>query len=77
MRKWIFSPEKLEIHDFLANDDITFYYHLLKWKEESFEPLKTLSKMFIDRNLLLKYFNVSRSGWSKGNGFSKDKCHTL
>ena len=52
MRKWIFTPKNLDINDFLANDDIIFYYHLLKWKDESFEPLKTLSGMFIHRNLL-------------------------
>ena len=34
------------------SDDITFYYHLIRWKDESFEPLSTLCKMFIDRNLL-------------------------
>ena len=52
MRRWIFSPNQLEIKDFLANDDIVFYFHLMKWKDESFEPLETLCKMFIDRNLL-------------------------
>ncbi len=52
MSRWIFSPENLEFKDFLANDDIVFNYHLIKWKNESFEPLKTLCKMFIDRNLL-------------------------
>ena len=52
MRRWIFTPKNLEIKDFLAIDDIVFYFHLMKWKEESFEPLKTLCRMFIDRNLL-------------------------
>ena len=56
--KWIFTPKNLEIEDFLANDDIVFYYHLMKWKDESFEPLETLCKMFIDRNLL-KASNIS------------------
>ena len=50
--KWIFSPAKLDFNDFIKNDDITFYYHLIKWKDESFEPLSTLCKMFIDRDLL-------------------------
>ena len=50
--KWIFEPKNLDIHDFLNNDDVIFYYHLLKWKEESFEPLSTLCSMFTDRNLL-------------------------
>ena len=52
MRKWIFTPNQLNFEDFLANDDITFYYHLMKWKDQSFEPLKTLCSMFINRNLL-------------------------
>ena len=34
------------------NDDVTFYYHLIRWKDEAFEPLSTLCKMFIDRDLL-------------------------
>ena len=52
MRKWIFTPKNLDIHNFLANDDIIFYYHLIRWKDESFEPIKTLCEMFIDRKLL-------------------------
>ena len=50
--QWIFSPNKLDFDDFIKNDDITFYYHLIRWKDESLEPLSTLCKMFIDRNLL-------------------------
>jgi len=50
--KWIFSPQNLDFDDFIKNDDITFYYHLIRWKDESFEPLSTLCKMFIDRDLL-------------------------
>ena len=50
--KWIFSPKNLNFDDFIKNDDITFYYHLTRWKDESFEPLSTLCKMFIDRDLL-------------------------
>ena len=50
--KWIFSPAKIDFDDFLKNDDITFYYHLIRWKDDSFEPLSTLCKMFIDRELL-------------------------
>ena len=52
MRKWIFTPSQLEIKDFLTNDDIVLYFHLMKWKDESFEPLNTLCTMFIDRKLL-------------------------
>ena len=50
--KWIFSPEKVDFEDFIRIDDVTFYYHLIRWKDESFEPLSTLCKMFIDRDLL-------------------------
>ena len=50
--KWIFAPEMIDFDDFIRNDDITFYYHLARWKDESFEPLSTLCKMFIDRDLL-------------------------
>ena len=50
--KWIFSPKNLEFDDFIKNDDVTFYYHLIRWKDESFEPLSTLCKMFINRDLL-------------------------
>ena len=50
--KWIFCPSKVDFDDFIRNDDVTFYYHLIRWKDESFDPLSTLCKMFIDRNLL-------------------------
>ncbi len=52
LHNWIFSKKNLDIDDFIKNDDITFYYHLIRWKDEAFEPLSTLCKMFIDRNLL-------------------------
>ena len=48
----IFTPAKVDFDDFIRNDDITFYYHLIRWKDESFEPLSTLCKMFINRDLL-------------------------
>ena len=52
LHKWIFSPEQVDFDDFIRNDDVTFYYHLIRWKDESFEPLSTLCKMFINRDLL-------------------------
>ena len=76
MRKWIFTPRDLEIEEFLANDDIIFYYHLMKWKNESFEPLKSLCKMFIDRNLL-KASDISFLPKLKRLeilAFARDKC---
>ena len=50
--KLIFAPENIDFNDFLKNDDITFYYHLIRWKDEAYEPLSTLCKMFINRDLL-------------------------
>ena len=58
LQKLILSPENIDIDDFIRNDDITFYYHLIRWKDESFEPLNTLCRMFIDRDLL-KASNIS------------------
>jgi len=58
LQKLIFSPDNIDIDDFIRNDDITFYYHLIRWKDESFEPLNTLCRMFIDRDLL-KASNIS------------------
>ena len=52
LHKWIFSSKNLDFDDFIRIDDITFYYHLIRWKDESFEPLSTLCRMFIDRDLL-------------------------
>tara|TARA_B100001029_G_scaffold22433_1_gene15299 strand:- start:849 stop:2105 length:1257 start_codon:yes stop_codon:yes gene_type:complete len=50
--KLIFAPENINFDDFLKNDDITFFYHLIRWEDEAFEPLSTLCKMFINRDLL-------------------------
>ena len=77
MRRWIFFPNQLEVKDFLANDDIVFYFHLMKWKEESFEPLETLCRMFIDRNLL-KASNISFLSKLKRMeilAFARKKCN--
>ncbi len=52
LQKWIFFPKNVDFDDFIRNDDVTFYYHLMRWKDDSFEPLSTLCKMFIDRDLL-------------------------
>ena len=52
LNKWIFSSAEVDFDDFMRNDDVTFFYHLIRWKDESFEPLSTLCKMFIDRDLL-------------------------
>ena len=49
---WIFSPKTLNFKSFLSNDDIRLFYHIERWKDEAPEPLSTLCKMFINRNLL-------------------------
>ena len=49
---WIFSYKDLCFDDFLANDDVMLSYHLMQWKKQAPEPLSTLCKMFIDRQLL-------------------------
>ena len=78
MRRWIFTPENLEIRDFLANDDIVFYFHLMKWKDESFEPLKTLCRMFIDRNLLKASDITSLNAVKRLEilAFAREKCNS-
>ena len=52
LSNWIFSYGDISLQDFLGNDDIRFYYHLIKWKDEGPEPLSTLCAMFINRELL-------------------------
>ena len=78
MQRWIFTPENLEIRDFLANDDIVFYFHLMKWKDESFEPLKTLCRMFIDRNLLKASDITSLNAVKRLEilAFAREKCNS-
>ena len=46
------SSSKNMLGSKINNDDVTFLYHLIRCKDESFEPLSTLCKMFIDRDLL-------------------------
>ena len=55
---WIFSYNNLSFDDFLANDDVMVGYHLMQWKRHAPEPLSTLCKMFMDRQLL-KATNIS------------------
>ena len=55
---WIFTIENLSFDDFLATDDVMLSYHLMRWKKDAPEPLSTLCKMFVDRQLL-KATNIS------------------
>ncbi len=52
LNKWIFSPQSLDVKNFLSNDDIRLYYHLSRWKDEAPKPISTLCEMFMNRNLL-------------------------
>ena len=73
---WIFSSQDLSFDDFLANDDVRLGYHLMRWKKEAPEPLSTLCKMFVDRQLL-KATNISfLSNIQKLEllAFTKKKC---
>ena len=73
---WIFSLKDLSFDDFLANDDVMLGYHLMQWKKQAPEPLSTLCKMFIDRQLL-KATNISfLTNIQKLEllAFSKKKC---
>ena len=76
---WIFSLKDLTFDDFLANDDVILGYHLMRWKKEAPEPLSTLCKMFIDRQLL-KASNISfLSNIQKLEllAFTKKKCEEI
>lgn len=57
MSKWLWETSALNISDFLGNDDICTGYHLKRWSEEAEDPLKSLSKDFINRKLL-KAINI-------------------
>ena len=58
LNSWIFSPQKLDVKNFLSNDDIKLYYHLHKWKDEAPKPISTLCEMFMNRKLL-KAVNIN------------------
>ncbi len=52
MKKWLWSPEKIDIETFLANDDIRTTYHLINWKDNAPEPLAEICRRYINRDLL-------------------------
>jgi len=78
LRKWIFAPSNIDFDDFIKNDDITFYYHLMRWKDESFKPLSTLCKMFINRNLLKasEISSLSKVDRLEILAFARNLCET-
>ncbi len=52
MSKWLWNMSKVDVEDFLGNDDNRTNYHLLRWSEDAIDPLKTLCKNFLHRKLL-------------------------
>ena len=40
-------PAKVDFDDFMRIDDVTFYYHLIRWKHDSFEPLSNYAKCLL------------------------------
>ena len=52
MARWLWQPDQLTDDDFLANDDLRTGYHLLRWREQGPEGLRTLCERLLDRRLL-------------------------
>lgn len=52
MSCWLWSPDTIDLHTFLANDDLRTGYHLQRWREEGPKPLAELCERFLDRRLL-------------------------
>ncbi len=52
MGKWLWRNSEIDLYDFLGNDDNRTSYHLLRWSENSQEPLNILCRNFLNRNLL-------------------------
>lgn len=52
MRCWLWDPEAIDLHTFLANDDVRTGYHLQRWRDEGPTPLAELCERFLDRRLL-------------------------
>ena len=52
MHIWLWRSNEIDLHTFLANDDVRTCYHLLRWQEEAPDPLAQICKNFLNRNLL-------------------------
>ncbi len=85
--KWLWNQDEINIDVFLSNDDVRTGYHFLKWKEDSPEPLMSLCKRFIDRNLLkaidieklsntqqLESLAIARKLTAKANAIPDELC---
>lgn len=59
MARWLWHPEAIDLPTFLGNDDIRTGYHLMRWRQEGPEALRTFSRRLLDRQLL-KAMDVGR-----------------
>ncbi len=59
MAIWLWHPDEIDLKTFLANDDNRTTYHLLRWEEDAPEPLSTICRRFLRRDLL-KALNIDQ-----------------
>jgi uncharacterized protein len=52
MARWLWSAASLDIHTYLANDDVRTGYHLMRWREEAPAELADPCRRLLDRQLL-------------------------
>lgn len=52
MACWLWTPERLDIGTYLANDDLRTGYHLMRWREEGHEELADPCRRLLERRLL-------------------------
>jgi hypothetical protein len=52
MALWLWNQRDLNLHDYLANDDIRTGYHLTRWMDEGPEDLAVLCRRLLERRLL-------------------------
>ena len=64
MQAWLWDTGELELHSYLANDDLRTGYHFQRWREEAPEPLADLCDRFLNRRLF-KALDVSQMDSSK------------
>jgi len=64
MQAWLWDRENLELHSYLANDDLRTGYHFQRWREEAPEPLADLCDRFLNRRLF-RALDVSQMDASK------------
>jgi HD superfamily phosphohydrolase len=52
MARWLWVHEELDLHTFLANDDVRTGYHLMRWMEEGPAELAEPCRRLLERRLL-------------------------